>query len=111
MVIDGVVATSRRRFLCSRASYVLASGLPYGVHKLEIMKENCSGNSSFYGFDVTGAGLVAPPQRPSLRIDFYGDSNICGSSNYNEKNSGDMGTYYAFPAMVTRVLGAEMNNQ
>ena len=34
-----------------------------------------------------------------------------GSSNYSEKNSGEMGTYYAYPAMVTRMLGAEMNNQ
>jgi len=111
VVIDGVVEAGRRRFLSSRASYVLASDLPDGVHKLEIMKENNSGKSSFYGFEVTGAGLVTPPQRPSLRIDFYGDSNTCGSSNYNEKNSGDMGTYYAFPAMVTRMLGVEMNNQ
>jgi hypothetical protein len=111
VIIDDVAETDRRYFSNKRTTYTLASGLPDGIHKLEIMKETRSGNSSFYGFDVTGTGLVAPPARPALRIEYFGDSNMDGTSNYSEKNSGDMGTYYAYPAMVSRMLGAEMNNQ
>ena len=111
VIIDGVAATSRRYFSQNRTIHTLASDLPDGIHKLEIMKETRSGKSYFYGLDVTGTGLVAPPARPSLRIEFFGDSNMDGSSNYSEKNSGDMGTYYAFPAMVSRMLNAEMHNE
>ena len=111
VVIDGVPEADRRYFSNKRKKYPLASGLTDGIHKLEIMKETRSGNSQFYGFEVTGAGLVAPPPRPALRIEFFGDSNMDGTSNYSEKDSGDMGTYYAFPAMVSRMLGAEMHNE
>jgi hypothetical protein len=111
VVIDGVPEAQRRYFSNKRKTYPLASGLSDGIHKLEIMKETRSGNSQFYGFDVAGAGLVAQPARPALRIEFFGDSNMDGTSNYSEKDSGDMGTYYAFPAMISRMLGAEMHNE
>ncbi len=112
VIIDGVAEAKRRSFSKNRAKYRLASGLADGIHKLELMKETFySSKSTFYGFEVTGVGLVAPPERPSLRIEYFGDSNANGSSNYDEKNKGVMGTYYAFPAMATRMLGAEMNNQ
>ena len=111
VIIDDVAEADREYFSKDRETYPLASDLPEGIHKLEIMKETTSGNSKFYGFDVTGTGLVAPPARPSLRIEYFGDSNMSGDSNYSEKNSGDWGTYYAFPAMVSRMLGAEMNNE
>ena len=112
VIIDGVAEDERKYFSEGRAKYPLASGLADGVHKLELMKETFySDKSTFYGFEVTGAGLVEPPERSSLRIEIFGDSNTNGSSNYSEKNKGDMGTYYAFPAMATRMLGAEMNNQ
>ena len=104
VIIDDVSQAGTLEFSYTRETYTLASGLADGVHKLEIMKENRSGNSIFYGLEVTGAGLVAPPTRPSLRIEYFGDSNMDGSSNYSEKNSGDMGTYYAYPAMVSRML-------
>jgi hypothetical protein len=95
----------------NRATYTLADGLADTEHTVVIMKETFYGaNTTFYGFEITGT-LMAPPARPSLRIEYFGDSNMDGSSLYSEKNSGDMGTYYAFPAMVTRMLEAEMNNE
>lgn len=112
VVIDGVAEDKRREFSENRAKYTLASDLPDGVHKLELMKETFRGGRSyFYGLEVKGSGLVAPPARPSLRIEYFGDSNMNGSSNYSEKNEGAMGTYYAFPAMASRMLGAEMHNE
>jgi len=111
VIIDGIPETRRRYFSASREIYILAEGLTEGIHTMEIMKETFYGISYFYGLDVTGNGILPLPDRPALRIAFFGDSNMDGSSNYSEKNQGDMGTYYAFPAMVTRMLGAEMNNQ
>jgi hypothetical protein len=111
IVLDGVVQPDRL-YVTGRQTKVLASGLSPGIHTLQVMKETWVGGKSFFhGLEVAGNGLVAPPPRPALRIEFFGDSNMDGSSNYSEKNSGTMGTYYAFPAMVTRMLGAEMNLQ
>jgi len=111
VIIDGVAETSRRYITSARKSYVIAEGLTEGTHTMELFKETFYGTSYFYGLEVDGKGLVPLSERPALRIEFFGDSNMDGSSNYSEKNSGDMGTYYAFPAMVTRMFGAEMNNQ
>ena len=111
VIIDGNPETGRRYFSPARNTYVIAEGLTDGIHTMELMKETFYGTSYFHGLDVTGTGILPLPDRPALRIEFFGDSNMDGSSNYSEKNRGDMGTYYAFPAMVTRMLGAEMNNQ
>ena len=111
VIIDGKSDTNRRYFSSTRTTYRLAEDLVDGIHTMEIMKETFNGKTFFYGLDVTGSGILPLPPRPALRIEFLGDSNMDGTSNYSEKNSGDMGTYYAFPAMITRMLGAEMNNQ
>jgi len=111
VIIDGKPGNDRKYFSSGRNTYDIAIGLTDGLHTMEIMKETNNGKSFFYGLNVTGTRILPLPDRPELRIEFFGDSNMDGSSNYSEKNSGDMGTYYAFPAMVTRMLGAEMNNQ
>ncbi len=111
VIIDGKPENNRRYFSSSRDIYKIAEDLTDGIHTMEIMKETFNDKSFFYGIEVIGTGILPLPDRPSLRIEFFGDSNMDGSSNYSEKNSGDMGTYYAFPAMITRMLGAEMNNQ
>ena len=111
VIVDGIVQPNRL-FVTGREVNVLASGLPAGVHTLRVMKETWEGEKTFFhGLEITGTGLVSPPPRPALRIEYFGDSNMDGSSSYSEKDSGGMGTYYAFPAMVARMLGAEMNLQ
>jgi len=111
VIIDSIPESDRRYFNATRGTYTLAAGLPDTTHTLELMKETFYGISYFYGLDLIGSGVLPPPGRPSLRIEYFGDSNMDGSSNYSEQNQGDMGTYYAYPAMVSRMLGAEMNNQ
>ena len=56
---------------------------------MELFKETFNGKTLFYGLEVEGVGLLPLPERPALRIAFFGDSNMDGSSNYSEKNNGD----------------------
>ena len=109
VIIDGVPSDQRLYMDPERAEYVLAEGLSPGIHTVELFKETFyNTNLTVYGFDLDGT-ILAPPARPDLRIEFFGDSNMDGTSNYSERDSGDSGTYYAFPAMVSRMLGAEMH--
>ena len=113
VIIDGVPSSERIFMPRGRATYTLASGLPAGDHTIELFKETTyayNSQSTIYGFDIDG-NMLSPPARPDLRIEFFGDSNMDGTSNYSEQDSGDSGGYYAYPAMVTRMLGAEMNLQ
>lgn len=111
VVLDGV-PEAERRYITGRDTLVLASDVSAGAHTVHLMKETYyAGKTVVHGLSVEGEGLHAPPPRPALRIAFFGDSNMAGASNYSEKNEGDMGTYYAFPAMVARMLGAEMHLQ
>jgi hypothetical protein len=91
----------------------LASGLPYGVHKLVLMKEIYWGgghNCVFHGLEVDGSGLVTPPPRPSLKMECFGDSSAAGSNIATEDNSSGDGQYFTFPFIAARALGAEMHN-
>jgi len=111
VIIDGVPSSERLYMSSERATYVLAENLAPGEHTVELFKETFyNSNMTFYGLDVDGT-LLSPDPRPQLRIEYFGDSNMDGTSNYSEKDSGDSGTYYAYPAMVSRMLGAEMNLQ
>ena len=91
--------------------YTLASGLPDGVHKLVLMKETYWWYKIvFHGFDVTGTGLAAPPARPALKMECFGDSNAAGDNIATEDNSSGTGQYFTFPFIAARALGAEMHN-
>lgn len=113
VVIDGIPNTDRLILPPGRGTYTLANNLPAGEHTIELFKETTYSYKSattIYGLDIDGT-LLAPPARPNLRIEFLGDSNMDGTSNYSEQDTGDSGGYYAYPAMVSRMLNAEMNLQ
>ncbi len=114
IIIDGVANAGTTTFSSSRDTYTLASGLSDSEHTVEVMKETfINNNTTFYGFEITGSSpaILPLPPKPSLRIEYFGDSNMDGSSLYSERNSGGHGTYYAFPAVVSRMLNVEHNDQ
>ena len=111
-IVDGVASDTVIQTGRQRRTIVLAENLSPGEHTVALMKETfyTSGGTTIYGVDIDGT-LLAPPAKPNFRIEFFGDSNMDGTSNYSEKDSGESGSYYAYPAMVSRMLGAEMNLQ
>ncbi|MGI9221286.1 MAG: GDSL-type esterase/lipase family protein [Woeseiaceae bacterium] len=113
VIIDGVPEEPARRVPGGEQTIVLATDLdPTVEHTVTLMKEEyATSNLSFHGFTLADGGVTDLPPRPSMRIAFFGDSNMEGFSLYNEKNNGGNGTYFAYPATVTRMLGAEMQLQ
>lgn len=93
---------------------ILASGLTDTTHKLEFVKENDKGRMYVYGIHLDdGKSLVDPPERPTRKIEFYGDSNQAGYSLESERNQGGshlQGAYYTYPGIVARMFDAEHVN-
>lgn len=115
VVTDGMPAPERLVLRRGTHRYVLATGLEPGrAHDVTLFKETFSGQAShLFGLEIHGAApdTLASPGAYSLRIAFYGDSNMDGTSLYSEKNAEEGGTYFAFPAMASRMLAAEMQLQ
>lgn len=114
-IVDGVPAVEPLELEPGRHRYMLAQGLAPGeIHSVALFKETFSASANqFRGFTVQGpdVSIYAAEWSPALRIAFFGDSNMDGTSLYSEKDSGDSGTWYAFPASVSRMLDAEMQLQ
>ena len=113
IIVDGVPEEPAREVLAGRQTVVLAEYLDPDVeHTVTLMKEEyATSTMTFHGFDLAGGEIAKLPPRPEKRIAFFGDSNMEGFSLYNEKNDGSNGTYFAYPATVSRMLGAEMHLQ
>jgi hypothetical protein len=60
--------------------YSLASGLPRGVHEIELFKrtETQTGITQLLGFDLHGGRALPPPPRQQRRIEAIGDSQASG---------------------------------
>jgi lysophospholipase L1-like esterase len=114
VIVDGDAAGSRKSPINSGTPRVLASGLPYGVHQVEIVKETDVGRATLLGFELdAGQSLVAPPARPPRKIVFYGDSNLAGYSLESERNQGGnyrVGSYYTYAGITARMFDAEYHN-
>jgi lysophospholipase L1-like esterase len=68
----------------SATKYSISTSLTNGTHTIRIMQrsENHWNGNVFKGFYVAdGNGLVTPPNRPSRRIEFIGDSWTAGYGN------------------------------
>jgi len=111
IVIDGEANTDVLTVSTGIKTYILAEGLLDGEHTVVVMKETFYNQVAIiHGFYSDGE-LLPSENRPVLRLAFFGDSNMDGSSNYSEKNEGDSGSYFAYPAMTSRMLDAEMHLQ
>ncbi|MEM7371904.1 MAG: GDSL-type esterase/lipase family protein [Bacteroidota bacterium] len=115
VIIDGQADPYNRQVLeisgISEASYVIATGLPPGLHTLELIKLNESGSTiNFYGLEIQGAGLTTKPQRPAIQLEFIGDSNTAGWAAWDAYDNGSSktsGAYFTFPGITSRLLNAE----
>ena len=95
--------------------YTLASGLPPGVHNLELFKrtEWAMGKTWLYGLlpDVHTTLLSAPPA-PKRKIEFYGNSITCGYA-VEDSSGKDRGTapyenaYVAYASITGRHFNAD----
>lgn len=117
-IIDGNDDPKKRTLITisedNPTSYVLAEGLPSGNHTIELVKETeYNTQVAFYGFHVEGGELTNPPERPPLKLEFYGDSNAAGMNVFDPMDQGsdiDHSAYYSFPFITARILNAESSN-
>lgn len=96
-----------------RQIVTLVEGLnPTKSHTLTLFKETYYGDlSTIHGLTINQGRVQQLPALPTMKIAFFGDSNMDGTSLYSEKDSGESGAYYAYPAMVGRMLNAQVNIQ
>jgi lysophospholipase L1-like esterase len=113
VIVDGQPRDHMLKLTPGRQTVELAGDLVAGQpHTVSLMKETYHGGDTvFYGFHTDSGRLLEPEPAAELKIAFFGDSNMEGWSLYSEKDEGGVGTFYAYPAVVSRMLGAEMHLQ
>jgi lysophospholipase L1-like esterase len=115
VVVDGNVLQSTKFVVTpGPALYTLADGLSDGVHSVELIKETYEGvNVEFHGLESEGTGLLQPSPPARRRIEFYGDSNLAGSSLGHEQDNSAVqfiGNLYGYAAITARMFDAEYQN-
>lgn len=115
VVVDGTLSSSVLK-VTSSGKYQVAKGLAPGVHNVVVWRRSESNwsNASYLGFEVTDGQLVAPPERPSRRLEVYGDSITAGygldgagpSCSMTQDNSNH---YLTYAAVAARALSAELH--
>jgi len=115
VIVDGTVSSSVLK-VTSSGKYQVAKGLAAGVHDLVVWRRSESNwsNGSYLGLEVTDGQLVAPPDRPSRRIEILGDSITAGygldgtgpSCSMTQDNSNH---YLTYGAVAARALSAELH--
>ncbi|WP_310557998.1 SGNH/GDSL hydrolase family protein [Flavobacterium sp.] len=100
-----------------KKSYVLASNLSNGTHKIQLFKrtEWGKGQTFFYGFETNENATILPKSKPKKKkIEFYGDSITCGYGNevINGKDSGTghfENNYLTYGAITARHFDAQFS--
>lgn len=100
-----------------KKSYILASGLSEGNHKIQLYKrtEWGKGQTSFYGFETTENAKILSKSKPKKKkIEFFGDSITCGYGNevLNGKDSGTghfENNYLTYGAITARHFDAQFS--
>jgi lysophospholipase L1-like esterase len=115
VVIDGTPSPSVLK-VTSSGKFQVAKGLAAGTHDLVVWRRTESNwsNASYLGLTVSDGQLVAPPDRPSHRIEIYGDSITAGygldgqgpSCSMTQDNSNH---YLTYGAVAARKLSAELH--
>lgn len=102
------------QFDTSRQTVLLANGLAYGNHSIELFKrtEWDKGKTWFYGFELNGKSkLLAPSKLPKRRIEFFGNSITCGYAINDDVHDLPVGyyenNYDAYAAITARHFNAQ----
>jgi lysophospholipase L1-like esterase len=116
VIIDGGKPTILK-LNADQTMYPLANGLKDSIHTVELFKrtEAFNGKVAFKGFQLNkGAKLVPPAPLLSRRIEFIGDSQVCGYGNESAGNPPTDGftsinenNYTAWGAVTARNLNAQ----
>lgn len=118
-ILDG----EQRKFLLAqdgeRHSYLLGKRLPEGEHELLLFKRmDACHFFTFYGFELEDGEILPPSEKPSRRIEVFGDSVSCGevseALNYVGKedpiHDGEFSnSWYSYSWMTARLLDAELH--
>lgn len=116
VILDDKVI-SKIQLATTKQSYILASGLNKGNHKIQLFKrtEWGKGQSFFYGFETNVNARILPKSKPKKRkIEFYGDSITCGYG-IEDKTGKDSGTghfennYLTYDALTARHFDAQFS--
>ncbi len=114
VIVDGKVALKIHTDT-TKHSYLLASGLQYGTHTIQLFKrtEWDKGKTLFYGFETSGETHLLPPSAPEKRkIEFYGNSITCGYADEDPHgNNSPVGyfenNYLSYAAITARHFHAQ----
>ena len=117
VIVDGVDSGNKIEVTGQNQAFTLASGLAPGVHTIELEKrtEANLGTVTFHGFTFPGGQLLAPPPRPTRRIEFLAESTIDGFGVEGDVNATCMGgappqfhnARKSLAAFTAKALGAE----
>lgn len=114
VVVDGAekprLATSS-----GQKKYVVAQGLPSGDHEVWLLRltEASYGPTRFYGVDLAGGTLLAPPPEAKRKLEVIGDSITCGYGNegadqYCNFSADTENHYLTYGAIAARDLDADL---
>ena len=119
--IDG----EQKRFTLSsdeeKKTYTLAENLPEGTHELLLFKRMDSCHTfTFYGFEIDdGAKVLALPEKPKRKMEFFGDSVSCGEVSEAVEYAGKpdpehdgqySNSWYSYAWMTARKLNAQIHD-
>ena len=113
VIVDGIV-TGKIHPDTSKKDYLLAEGLPYGRHSVELFKrtEWDKGKTWFYGFIFEEKAVLAhPAKKPARKMEFFGNSITCGYAIEDRVGDSPIGyyenSYDSYAAITARHFHAQ----
>lgn len=100
-----------------RRSYLLASGLRAGKHKIELFKrtEWDKGKTLFYGFEASANTSLFPVPEKKRKMEFFGNSITCGYAMEDTSGNDSWFGYYenaylSYAALTARHFDARFHS-
>ena len=99
--------------VCERKKYLLTSDLPFGTHKITVLKINEKSRGTVEVFSVEFDGEFENPPKPNkLKIEFLGDSLTAGSDLFEHGKEDDdfvcaQDSSKSFASVTANILNAD----